>query len=414
MKKSLIYVLIIGLLLILSSCSSLFEPNNTASVPKTTSYTPISTYKSTYTSSSNGEQPYNYMSELEVTGDNGKWDIDCYVDDFGNDTSNKYIYTNTTGTFTNSATNGSNLSVKILCNKNTMSINLLEYGRYPLSLIEDYPKIEMKINYDGQTKEFTGLQYDSSTKRIVINDTYNVRRLYQAFVENPKVKMLITIKDYNTSTYLFEINTAGFEYTYQQAFVPPKYSKPNELNIDENGTLIECLDKAGKSITIPDNVTSIGTGAFKGCIYLETVIIPDSVTSIGALAFQDCRSLKNINIPNEITVIDINTFAGCSSLESITLPDKITTIEMCAFGGCSSLKHINIPDYVKTIEFSTFVECTSLESITIPESVMEIKTWAFLDCSSLKSIYIDKEKYSLDLSNADIPSTATVYWKGEY
>lgn len=418
MKKVMITILCV---LVLSSCSSLFEPQSTVSVPKTTSSIPTATIssnttsypQSTYDFSNYGKQPYDYMSELEVTGDNGKWDIDCYVDEFGNDTTEKYIFTNATGTFTNSATNGSSLSVKLLCEKNTMDIKLLEYGRYPLSMVKDRPKIEMKINYNGQTKEFTGLQYNSSTRRIEITDTYNVRRLYQAFVENAKVKMLITITDYSTSTYLFEIDTAGFEYTYQQVFVPPKYTKSNQLNIDENGTLIECLDKTGKSIIIPDSVTSIGEKAFEGCIYLESIVIPNSVTSIGFGAFNDCTSLKNITIPDGVTAIDINTFAGCSSLEHINLPKSITIIDWCAFGGCSSLKNIVIPENVISIDGFAFCSCTSLETITIPDSVTSIDSSAFIDCPSLKSIYINKEKDSVSGSPWS-SKNATVYWKGKF
>ena len=43
---------------------------------------------------------------------------------------------------------------------------------------------------------------------------------------------------------------------------------------------------------IPDNVTSIGDGAFHGCTSLASITIPDSVTSIGDFAFEGCTSLK--------------------------------------------------------------------------------------------------------------------------
>ena len=40
------------------------------------------------------------------------------------------------------------------------------------------------------------------------------------------------------------------------------------------------------SITIPNSVTSIGTGAFVDCTSLTSVTIPNSVTSIGHNAFE--------------------------------------------------------------------------------------------------------------------------------
>ena len=48
------------------------------------------------------------------------------------------------------------------------------------------------------------------------------------------------------------------------------------------------------SVTIGNNVTSIGEGAFSGCSSLTSVTIPDGVTSIGMWAFRDCIGLTSI------------------------------------------------------------------------------------------------------------------------
>ena len=55
----------------------------------------------------------------------------------------------------------------------------------------------------------------------------------------------------------------------------------------------------GNNFIIPDSVTSIGDGAFKGCKSLQSVTIPDSVTSIGNWAFDDCSSLQSIIISHK-------------------------------------------------------------------------------------------------------------------
>ncbi len=50
-----------------------------------------------------------------------------------------------------------------------------------------------------------------------------------------------------------------------------------------------------KSVVIPDNVISVGSGAFAGCENLESVTLP-GVDAIGADAFKDCSSLTSITL----------------------------------------------------------------------------------------------------------------------
>lgn len=101
-------------------------------------------------------------------------------------------------------------------------------------------------------------------------------------------------------------------------------------------------------------------------------------------------------------------------IEKIIIPDSAEIIEEFAFSGCSSLTEITIPDSIISIGYRAFYKCSSLTKINIPNSVTSIGECAFKGCESLKAIYIDKEKDSLDLSNAEIPKGCKVYWRGEF
>lgn len=117
----------------------------------------------------------------------------------------------------------------------------------------------------------------------------------------------------------------------------------------------ECFrGSALTSITVPNNVTSIGDDAFYYCTSLTSINIPDSVISIGDAAFYDCRSLT-----------------------SIVIPDSVTSIGDCAFEFCYSLTSIEIPESVTSIGHYAFAYCRRLKSITISSSMINIKSDAF-------------------------------------
>jgi hypothetical protein len=91
------------------------------------------------------------------------------------------------------------------------------------------------------------------------------------------------------------------------------------------------------SVTIPNSVKSIETGAFDGCTGLTSVTIPDSVISIGGQAFSRCTGLTNVTISSSVTSIGFEAFAGCTGLTSVTIPKSVTSIWGGAFAGCTGL-----------------------------------------------------------------------------
>lgn len=62
------------------------------------------------------------------------------------------------------------------------------------------------------------------------------------------------------------------------------------------------------SITLPETITSIGTGAFQNCKQLKSVKIPDEVKIIENYTFQDCLRLENIQLSHQLTEIKFKCF----------------------------------------------------------------------------------------------------------
>ena len=114
-------------------------------------------------------------------------------------------------------------------------------------------------------------------------------------------------------------------------------------------------------------VETIGNTAFQNSA-VTSVTIPDSVTAIYSGAFANCSQLTNISIPNSVTFIGFSTFEHCTSLKSITLPSSLNSISEALFFGCSQLTTIHIPVSVTSIGNYAFADCPSLMTVTYPGS----------------------------------------------
>lgn len=174
------------------------------------------------------------------------------------------------------------------------------------------------------------------------------------------------------------------------------------------------------SITIPESVTSIGSGAFSDCSALTSITIPEGVTSIGNGVFQGCSSLHEIIVDDENSYFtSINGVLYSKNVTKIychpaglkettfTIPKTVSSIEPCAFFGCSSLTNIDIPSSVTTIGDAAFGSCTNLKDIVIPATVTEIG-YSFARACNLQSVYIEDAITPLEIIN-NFPN---VYFSG--
>ena len=160
-----------------------------------------------------------------------------------------------------------------------------------------------------------------------------------------------------------------------------------------------------ETVVICSGVTSIGEHAFAVCKNLTDVTIPDSVTSIGTGAF-NYTGLTSVTIPNSVTSIGNSAFKECTGLKSVTIPSSVTSIEQAAFSNCTSLTSVTIPSSVTSIGKRAFYGCTGLTSVTIPNSVTSIGDEVFYNCTSLESIFLP-DKDALSIGGLAIPGTTS-------
>ncbi|MGB4090494.1 MAG: leucine-rich repeat domain-containing protein [Ruminococcus flavefaciens] len=92
-----------------------------------------------------------------------------------------------------------------------------------------------------------------------------------------------------------------------------------------------------KNLTIPDAVTTIGGGAFWGAALLS-LTIPHNVSSVGSYVCRDCTRL--VSVRYEGSVIGAYMFVSCTSLSEFTVANTVTEIKEHCFNYCTSLQTI--------------------------------------------------------------------------
>ncbi len=199
-----------------------------------------------------------------------------------------------------------------------------------------------------------------------------------------------------------------------------------QINLPSGLTVIKDYSFAGcsnlVSVSIPDNVMSIGEYAFKDDIRLSSISFGSgsSLTSIHVKAFENCSRLQRFELPAMVASIDGSVFFGTTSLKSIsvaegnshylsddgvlfssagdtlvafpashsssyTVPDGVTDIGDYAFA-CSSIKSVNLEGIVHIGRYA-FCE-SNLVSVSIPDSVVSVDMFSFSDTPYLRSVEI--------------------------
>lgn len=141
------------------------------------------------------------------------------------------------------------------------------------------------------------------------------------------------------------------------------------------------------TITIPDNVVSIGNEAFRNCDLSGGItFIGAGVKEIGEWAFSGCK-FDVFDVPFSVTAIGKGAFQGCKKLWGFKkgLPEGLTDIEDYTFADCVVLGGVNIPQGVRKIGKSAFAN-TAHEGLRFPEKLEIIRDYAFSNCSQLVNI----------------------------
>lgn len=252
--------------------------------------------------------------------------------------------------------------------------------------------------YTGKCKHNCGSSfYDDLTFKLSDNGEYYILN------KVPNVKDLLIPSTYNNLPvncfgYLFEKwENNQFENLYYNGTLedwcnitfldfescPFTYGK-NLYLLNSNNEYYQVID-----LIIPDTIETINFGAFYNFDFVETVTITNNVNSIGAFAFYGCANLSQLTFGTGLKEIDSQAFRDCINLEYVYIPSNVSSISLQVFSGCTNLKKVEFEYGISSISETLFNKCINLTTIIIPKSVKTISYGAFYGCSCLKNVYYD-------------------------
>ena len=218
----------------------------------------------------------------------------------------------------------------------------------------------------------------------------------------------------------YELSKMDYDYSYK---------------ILNDGTLrLYQYEGTDTNIVVPDTidgrkVTVLGNSTFQYCTQasdIESVTLPDSLTTIEKNAFYNCEKLKSVTIPQNVSSIGLAAFVEGLSESSLTeikvdpenpyfsekdgvvfskdgtklivfpsgrsgdyqIPDGTVSVGDYAFYYCVNVSSITVPGSVRSLGEGAFGNCSSLTKAVLNEGLEEIGEYAFQISSGIRDLII--------------------------
>ena len=178
---------------------------------------------------------------------------------------------------------------------------------------------------------------------------------------------------------------------------------PNSLEIIDNLAFERCKIS---TLVLGENITTVGSGAFTSNENLLSVSVLNPAAVIGDGAFTNCPNLKSVSLPEDFSFANYKVFSGCPSLadengfailkgvlfgyygggQTVEIPDDVVAIG--EFSPNDTAESVVIPASTRIIDSNAFAMRENLKEVIIPSGVTTIGEAAFDYCTKLETIYL--------------------------
>ncbi len=152
------------------------------------------------------------LDDIVNNGDekaSGDWLVGETVDEFGDSTGSTFCYTTCMGTFTNSATSGSDLAAGVyyVSSRQVFLFRLLEYNKTDATYLSN-ADISIKCKVDEYVFDDTLLGDAPNGYLILPSNNKSYKKIYDYLIEGKEIRTVIYI---DNSKYSFAISGNGFK-----------------------------------------------------------------------------------------------------------------------------------------------------------------------------------------------------------
>ena len=139
-----------------------------------------------------------------------------------------------------------------------------------------------------------------------------------------------------------------------------------------------------ENVSLPDTLVTLGSGCFFNCSALSAIVLPCDLETISPGAFNKA-GLIEIVVPDNVTSVGGGAFSACPNLNKVTIGSKAGIPDQSIFSTCWNLSTVIFKDGEsgRKIGAGAFAGLNSVSTVVIGEGFTEIGNGAFSGCSSL-------------------------------
>ena len=135
-----------------------------------------------------------------------------------------------------------------------------------------------------------------------------------------------------------------------------KYATPMVTHANDVSVIKD--DESKYNIVVSENVKD---GEYYESIY-ESITLDENVESVGKYAFAKSKNLVELNLSDKLEYVSAGMCYQCDKLEKINL-SSVVGIGNSAFYECKSLANVEFGEGLSTIGTKSFMNCVKLDNV---------------------------------------------------